>query len=485
MLTTIPFFREIIVSSFECPHCGYKNSSVQYGGVIQDRGYKITLKVTNAKDMNRTVVKSETATIYIPELELEIPPQTQRGTLNTIEGVLVTAIDGLRQDQPLRRVMNPTVASKIDQLIDRLEKYRTFELGPFTFIIDDPAGNSFIENPYAPKEDPNLHVVAYVRTPEQCELLGIPYLSEDEIQRNEQMKSKESAPLTFVATIPHQTQHKEDRNMNTVNNVAEDTSKQSSVEKPTETQTSKGETFSEWRPKKSNVGAARLGILSPSEAEAMLSKVTKVSDVSDVMTFPSKCLMCNHPVEEKMLQVNVPFFKEVVVMSSACDVCGYKNNEIKSGGPIAPLGRKITLKVIKPEDLCRDVLKSDTASLYIPEVDLRLAPGSLGGKFTTVEGLVQKIIDDLKNYPFVTGDSATDENKIKFRNFLQKLESLLKLEQPFTIVIDDPVANSYVQSLTAPTPDPQITIEDYQRTWEQNEELGLNDINTETYEKLS
>jgi C4-type Zn-finger protein len=49
MLTTIPFFREIIVSSFECPHCGYKNSSVQYGGVIQDRGSKITLKVTTAK----------------------------------------------------------------------------------------------------------------------------------------------------------------------------------------------------------------------------------------------------------------------------------------------------------------------------------------------------------------------------------------------------------------------------------------------------
>jgi zinc finger protein len=30
-----------------------------------------------------------------------------------------------------------------------------------------------------------------------------------------------------------------------------------------------------------------------------------------------------------------------------------------------------------------------------------------------------------------------------------------------------------------------MTIEDYERTWEQNEELGLNDINTENYEKLS
>jgi zinc finger protein len=42
------------------------------------------------------------------------------------------------------------VASKIDEVIDRLEKYRTFELGSFTLILDDPAGNSFIENPYPP-----------------------------------------------------------------------------------------------------------------------------------------------------------------------------------------------------------------------------------------------------------------------------------------------------------------------------------------------
>lgn len=56
-------------------------------------------------------------------------------------------------------------------------------------------------------------------------------------------------------------------------------------------------------------------------------------------------------------------------------------------------------------------------------------------------------------------------------------------EEPFTIVMDDPVANSYVQSLTAPDPDPQLEVEDYERTFEQNEDLGLNDMKTEGYEE--
>jgi zinc finger protein len=55
-------------------------------------------------------------------------------------------------------------------------------------------------------------------------------------------------------------------------------------------------------------------------------------------------------------------------------------------------------------------------------------------------------------------------------------------ERPFTVILDDPLANSYVQNLYAPDPDPNMTVEQYDRTWEQNEDLGLNDIKVEGYE---
>jgi zinc finger protein len=76
MYTAIPMFKEIIISSFYCDECGLKNSEVQFGGKLADTGVQYIFRVTNPRALNRSVVKSEFATIRIPELDFEIPPQT-------------------------------------------------------------------------------------------------------------------------------------------------------------------------------------------------------------------------------------------------------------------------------------------------------------------------------------------------------------------------------------------------------------------------
>lgn len=44
-------------------------------------------------------------------------------------------------------------------------------------------------------------------------------------------------------------------------------------------------------------------------------------------------------------------------MSTNCDHCGYRDNEVKSGSAISEKGKRITLKVEDREDLSRDILK--------------------------------------------------------------------------------------------------------------------------------
>jgi zinc finger protein len=44
-------------------------------------------------------------------------------------------------------------------------------------------------------------------------------------------------------------------------------------------------------------------------------------------------------------------------MSTNCEHCGYRDNEVKSGSAISEKGKKITLKVEDEEDLSRDILK--------------------------------------------------------------------------------------------------------------------------------
>jgi len=46
MLTRIPFFKEVIIGSFECSHCSYKDSQITSAGEIQERGVKIALQVS-------------------------------------------------------------------------------------------------------------------------------------------------------------------------------------------------------------------------------------------------------------------------------------------------------------------------------------------------------------------------------------------------------------------------------------------------------
>lgn len=166
-------------------------------------------------------------------------------------------------------------------------------------------------------------------------------------------------------------------------------------------------------------------------------------------------------------------------MSTNCDACGYRDNEVKSGGAISPEGRKLTLKVQDSEDLSRDILKSETAGFEIPEIELKLSPGTLGGRFTTLEGLLQQVFDELSQRVMAgTGDSSTNDGRSAFETFLGKLKSVINGEAcPYTVVLDDPLANSYIQNPYAPDKDEQIEVKMYTRSWDQNEDLGLNDIN--------
>lgn len=55
---------------------------------------------------------------------------------------------------------------------------------------------------------------------------------------------------------------------------------------------------------------------------------------------------------------------------------------------------------------CR--LQSDTCAVRIPEIELELVEGTLGGRFTTIEGLLQSIHDQLSDQtnPFNIGESS-------------------------------------------------------------------------------
>ncbi|XP_037723947.1 zinc finger protein ZPR1 [Drosophila subpulchrella] len=399
--TKIPFFREVVLMSFKCDHCGHINNEMQSASEIQKSGIRIELQVRSVADLNRRVVRSDNSSMSIPEVELEIPVQSQKGEVTTVEGIIERTIAGLSQDQEKRRIDHPEAAASIDDFIDRLRRLKEMSK-PFRLLLEDISGNSFVENPFAPAADPQLKTSYFTRSRQQDEQLGL-------YEQN------------------HEEQH-------LLKPIAEDS----------------------W----------------PIE-----------NLHGEVLQFPTNCPNCQAPCETNMKLTNIPHFKEVVIMATVCGSCGHKTNEVKSGGGVEPQGIRFRVQIAGKEDLTRDVLKSETCSLSIPELDLEVGPHALCGRFTTVEGLLVAMRDQLDGTLF--RDSADEAAKNQMQRFLETFDDVMNLKEVITLVLEDPAGNTYVQSLSDDDaePDGRLTVERYDRSFEDNEDLGLNDMKTEGYEQ--
>ncbi|KAF3765462.1 zf-ZPR1-domain-containing protein [Cryphonectria parasitica EP155] len=399
LLTKIPYFREIIIMSFSCEHCGFHNNEIQAAGSVQPKGTHYELRPTVMADFSRQVVKADTATVKFIELDLEIP--AGKGQLTNVEGLLSSVVDDLELGQEARKEQQPEVHGKIAEIITRARAMLAGQAFPFRVYVDDPAGNSWIA-PDLRDGVGKWEKREYERTSEQNEALGL----------------------------------------------------------------------------SDTTGQGRLD-----DNEEIIP--------DEVYSFPASCPGCMHPCVTHMKMVDIPHFKQVVLMSTLCDACGYKSNDVKTGGAVPEKGKKISLKVLTSEDLARDILKSESCALECPELQLSVNPGTLGGRFTTVEGLLTQVRDDLRNQIFQVdghsgegGDSLSSEEKTRWTAFFEGLDDATQGRKEFTVVLTDPLASSYVQSMADdPTqPDAQMTVEDYERTEEEEEDLGLKDMKVEGYE---
>ncbi|KAF6236126.1 hypothetical protein HO173_005754 [Letharia columbiana] len=417
LLTRIPFFREIILMSFYCEHCHLKNNEIQPAGEIQEQGSKYAFKLSSLDDLERQLVKSDTAILRIEDLLIEVP--AGRGRLTNVEGILSEVLKDLEGDQKLRRKEDPKLYKKIDGVVQSLIKMLIGGKFPFTISLDDPAGNSWIEpSPSDSKTKGKYTHSQYPRTPEQNEALGLGETSEEQ-----------------------------------------------------------------------GVGSAEMvPQLQPEDGGGM-----EDVDILEGQTYdlPVFCPGCAKPAHMLVQMVHIPHFKQVIVSTTHCDVCGYKTNDVKTGGEVPESGKRIWLHVKDAKDLGRDILKSETCLLKIPECRVEVTPGTMGGRFTTVEGLVTQIRDDLKGSIFDVGedevstDSMPSDTKKEWGTFFAQLDKAVKGEIQYTILMEDPLGNSYCQLLDLDDSgnDPKVRTQEYERTEEEEEELGLADMKTRLNEK--
>lgn len=376
LLTSIPYFKEVAIMSFECQHCNTINNELQSVSDIQEKGVRYKVNCTKDADLQRQVVKTEWSEIKILEIEFEV--KRQPGLVTTIEGILERAEAGMKQMVELNPNLDEESLDKIKAFLRKLMRCKLM-MDDFTLIVDDPSGNSYVQSLTAPSIDPDLEIIHYTRTRDQNLLLGI------------------------------------------------------------------------------------------ADRGAEFDETDEPIGRNEVMEFQTNCSECRAACLTNMKLVEIPHFKEVILMATTCESCGHRTNEIKSGSGIEEQGVKIEHKIKSEADLKLEAVKSDTCTIKIPELELEVISSS-AGKYTTVEGIITDTVERLeKSYPYMFGDSAEEHVRTRLNNIYARLRSPVGL----TLILDDSTGNSYIERADVVTK--------YDRTFEQNEELGLNDMKTENY----
>lgn len=446
LFVNVPRFSDIIVSSFHCRHCGFSGRDVQQAADIQSEGARIELQASSEADLSRGVVKGSTCRVVIhapgsPEPLVEIEPRPMSGMYTTVEGLLRQTVDNLSLLQPERRQRDPAAAARIDQVLLALEDLLSTHA--FRVTLDDPTGNSHVE-PLLDGPDRRLTVTRYTRSAAQAAAIGLD--PEDggaagpgEPGQPGQPQASASASASTPAQAPARVQTHAARGQSAVD---------------------------------------------PRKIDDVTLMLDQAPEDSPVMCLPTVCPVCKADVVNKTLFINIPYFKDVVLMAVACEECGYKSIDVKGAGAISLVGRSTTLRVTGPDDLSRDVLKSDTCIVRLPDLGLELQPGTLGGIYTTLEGLLRTIQGELrKQSVYWLGDSSKDSDQARrWAELLQGLEECANGARRFTIEVDDPLDASFIKNIYAPEPDPEMVVRTYKRTPEQDEEYGLDAMDTENFE---
>ncbi len=135
----IPHFGNVLETSIQCPSCGFKHNDII--ALEQNDPAKYVLEI-NRNNLSIRVVRSQSATVSIPEIGVKVEPGPKsEGYVTNVEGILTRFEDAVKKALNLfEDAKSQTNAKKTLEDIQELKKGN----GTATLIILDPFGQSNI-----------------------------------------------------------------------------------------------------------------------------------------------------------------------------------------------------------------------------------------------------------------------------------------------------------------------------------------------------
>lgn len=135
----IPHFGKVLETSIQCPECGFKHSDII--ALEQNDPAKYVLEI-NENTLTVRVVRSQSATVIIPEIGVKVEPGPKsEGYVTNVEGILNRFEDAVEKALNMFEDEESQVNGK--NTLNQIQELKKGN-GTATLIILDPFGQSKI-----------------------------------------------------------------------------------------------------------------------------------------------------------------------------------------------------------------------------------------------------------------------------------------------------------------------------------------------------
>ena len=135
----IPHFGKVLETTIQCPSCGFKHSDII--ALEQNDPAKYVLEI-NKNTLTVRVVRSQSATVSIPEIGIKVEPGPKsEGYVTNVEGILNRFEDAVKK--ALKLFDDDESQKNAKNTLKQIEELKNGN-GTATLIIQDPFGQSNI-----------------------------------------------------------------------------------------------------------------------------------------------------------------------------------------------------------------------------------------------------------------------------------------------------------------------------------------------------
>ena len=172
--------------------------------------------------------------------------------------------------------------------------------------------------------------------------------------------------------------------------------------------------------------------------------MTKENIVYNNEVMYSDCPVCGG---EKTLEItnrtdNIPYFGDMLETAVSCKSCGYQSSDSISLEHNEPMRFKLKIDSTK---LSSRVAKSQTATISIPDLGLKVEPGPKSqGYVSNVEGILNRFESAVLRAIKLEGEEIDPDVQDKALDIIDYLTRIKMGEMSALLMLEDPFGNSVI-----------------------------------------